>query len=310
MSANETPRENGAIEESAGRRVLPKDTTDAGFAHPAAFQPMPPLSPAAYDALRADIEMNGVITPVVVDQYGRILDGNNRVEIAAALGVEYPRVVQHVDDDDDAEDLAVTLNCARRHLTREQQRDLIRREIARRPSDSDRAIARRIGCSPSTVGSIRRPAPEVSNLDTSWTAPADVDPADFESAMRVYDRLNFEPRLPQSDAEAEWLDVAVLYEADNPLTFQLAIAAGAGRPELVAAVLGRMALWKSTGMDRKRIHRLFDPWVLIALSDAACGDITNDMHSLVGDEPVADNFIEAMLGRVASLPRFPEAVAA
>jgi hypothetical protein len=66
-------------------------------------------------------------------------------------------------DDDDAIDLAVTLNCARRHLTREQVRDVITNEIARRPGDSDRAIARRVGCSPSTVGAVRHP---VSNLDS------------------------------------------------------------------------------------------------------------------------------------------------
>ncbi|MCD4525227.1 helix-turn-helix domain-containing protein [Nocardioides sp. cx-173] len=61
-------------------------------------------------------------------------------------------------------DLALRLNCARRHLTREQRRELIRTEIVRRPDDSDRAIARRIGCSPSTVGAVR--GEEVSNLDT------------------------------------------------------------------------------------------------------------------------------------------------
>ena len=43
-------------------------------------------------------------------------------------------------------------------------RHVIEHELARRPDDSDRAIARRVGCSPSTVGAVRNP--KVSNLDT------------------------------------------------------------------------------------------------------------------------------------------------
>jgi transposase len=129
------------------------------------FQPMPPLSPEQLDALTADIGENGVLVPIVVDQHGRILDGHNRSAIAEKLGIPCPREVRHVADDDQAHDLAVTLNCARRHLTREQKREVIRAEAARRPGDSDRAIARRVGASPSTVAAVRRP--EVSKLDTS-----------------------------------------------------------------------------------------------------------------------------------------------
>ena len=128
------------------------------------FQPMPDLPDEQYEALRADIEANGVIVPIVVDQHGRILDGHNRKRIAESLGIEVPTEVRTVTDDDEAADLAVTLNCARRHLTREQVRQVVAAEIARRPTDSDRAIARRVGCSPTTVGAVRNP--QVSNLDT------------------------------------------------------------------------------------------------------------------------------------------------
>lgn len=130
------------------------------------FQPMPDLTEEQYGALREDIEAHGVIVPVVVDQHGRTLDGHNRQRIATELGIECPTEVLHVADDDAAMDLALTLNCARRHLTREQTREVIRAEIERRPQDSDRAIARRVGCSPSTVGAVRKPD-DVSKLDTS-----------------------------------------------------------------------------------------------------------------------------------------------
>jgi len=128
------------------------------------FQPMPDLPPEQYDALKAEIEANGVIVPIVVDQHGRILDGHNRKRIAAELGITVPSETRRVANDEEAADLAVSLNCARRHLTREQVRQVVASEIIRRPTDSDRAIARRVGCSPSTVGTVRKPS--VSNLDT------------------------------------------------------------------------------------------------------------------------------------------------
>ena len=129
------------------------------------FQPMPELTTEQYDALKADISVHGIVIPIVVDQYDRVLDGHNRFRIAAELKIDCPREIHHVVDDDEAADLAVTLNCARRHLTREQVREVIAAEILRRPADSDRGIARRVGCSPSTVGAVRDP--QVSKLDTT-----------------------------------------------------------------------------------------------------------------------------------------------
>lgn len=129
--------------------------TSTGTQHTAPIQPMPPLDTDQLDALRADIEANGVQMPVVKDQHGRILDGHNRAAIADQLGITYPVQTVHVTSDNDAWDRAVTLNCTRRHLTREQVRQVVANEIIRRPDDSDRAIARRVGCSPTTVGTVR-----------------------------------------------------------------------------------------------------------------------------------------------------------
>jgi len=92
-------------------------------------QVMPPLSEEEYAALRNDIERNGILVSVVVDQHGRILDGHQRVKIANELGIDYPREVREVADDNEAQDLALTLNMVRRHLNREQKRVLIRAEF-------------------------------------------------------------------------------------------------------------------------------------------------------------------------------------
>lgn len=120
------------------------------------YQVMPPLSADEYAALRDDIAERGFLVPVVKDQHGNILDGHHRVTIAAELGVDYPVEVRKVTDDNEARDVAFTLNLARRHLNREQKRELIAAEITRRPDDSDRAIGRRLACDHKTVGSVRR----------------------------------------------------------------------------------------------------------------------------------------------------------
>lgn len=127
------------------------------------FQPMPELSPSEYRALRDNIKARGILVPIVVDQRGNVLDGNNRLAIAAELGIECPREVRNVQDDDEAMDIAVELNCARRHLNQDQKRQLVAQEIQRRPGDSDRAIARRVGCSPTTVGTVRNSAAGVQS---------------------------------------------------------------------------------------------------------------------------------------------------
>lgn len=154
-----------------------------------AFQPMPPLSSEQESSLRDGIRRNGVAVPITVDQFGRILDGHNRFRIAAELGIECPRVVQVVADDDDALDRAVELNCARRHLTQEQVREVVAAEVDRRPDQSDRQIARRVGCSPTTVGTVRR---RLSNLDSpdDWgNSPVDGDDAARRSAVELTSRL-------------------------------------------------------------------------------------------------------------------------
>ncbi len=146
------------------------------------FQVMPPLSAEEYAALRDDIAERGIVVPVVVDQHGRLLEGHHRRRIADELGIDCPAEVHEVADDEDARQVALTLNLARRHLSREQRRELIAREAAARPGDSDRAIARRLGCSPSTVAAVRRP---VSNLDTSMTVMETAEAARLTEIIRT-----------------------------------------------------------------------------------------------------------------------------
>jgi ParB-like chromosome segregation protein Spo0J len=173
------------------------------------FQVIPPLSEEENAALRNDIEHNGILVPVLVDQHGRILDGHHRVKIANELGIDYPREVREIADDNEAHDLALTLNMVRRHLNREQKRALIRAEIERTPDASDREIARRTASAPTTVGAVRR---RVSNLDTPLSDEDREELADAEARIERANEIAEEARarrrelLSKLDTERTYAD--------------------------------------------------------------------------------------------------------
>lgn len=138
------------------------------------FQVMPPLSPDEYAALRADIEQHGILVPIVVDDAGVILDGHHRAAIGAELGCEVPKVVRHPASDDERRHIAYTLNLARRHLSRAQVRDIIRAELERDDTRSDRAIGRLVGVDHKTIGAVRH---EVGNFPTVYQPDAGAEVA-------------------------------------------------------------------------------------------------------------------------------------
>ena len=170
---------------------------------------MPPLSEEEYAALRNDIEHNGILVPILVDQHGRILDGHHRVKIANELGIDYQREVREIADDNEAHDLALTLNLVRRHLNREQKRALIRSEIERTPDASDREIARRTASAPTTVGAVRR---RLSNLDTPLSDEDREGLADAEARIERANEIAEEARarrrelLSKLDTERTYAD--------------------------------------------------------------------------------------------------------
>jgi ParB-like chromosome segregation protein Spo0J len=111
--------------------------------------PFGTLDLATAKALEASIRAHGVIVPVIEDQHGRVLDGHNRRRIALAHGLDYPKQVMQVRDDEHALELVATLNADRRHLTPEQ-RQTIAAEL-REQGHSLRAIAGAVGVGKSTV---------------------------------------------------------------------------------------------------------------------------------------------------------------
>lgn len=121
-------------------------------AHPLATK-FPDMNDKDFAALVADIKANGQREPIVIFD-GKILDGRHRARACQMLGME--PITKVFDGDEAAAALLVdSLNVHRRHLTREQRRSLIDAELKRDPTQSDRAIAEKVGVSPTSVGTAR-----------------------------------------------------------------------------------------------------------------------------------------------------------
>lgn len=120
------------------------------------FQFLPRLSDDEYSALETSIREHGVQVPITVDENRSIIDGHHRKEIAERLGVECPRRFAMDLTDEQKRTLALSLNLDRRHLNREQKRELVEKSLRADPHLSDRGHAQRTGVDHKTVGSRRR----------------------------------------------------------------------------------------------------------------------------------------------------------
>ncbi len=116
---------------------------------------LPPLSTEEFDALKADIEANGVIVPVDVDEDGNVLDGHHRLKCDPKAPC---RVVRGLSD---AEKLAYVLssNDRRRNLSPSQKAELLvkKKKLAARLREEDpkrwtqKEVARVLGVARETV---------------------------------------------------------------------------------------------------------------------------------------------------------------
>ena len=113
------------------------------------FQLFDALDPATEAALSESIQRFGVLVPVVKDQHGNTLDGHHRARIADGLGVKYRTDVVKVEDEDEARDIARTLNADRRHLSADQRREVVK--ALREQGHSLRSIGGALGVNHQTV---------------------------------------------------------------------------------------------------------------------------------------------------------------
>lgn len=138
------------------------------------YQVMPALGEEEYKELKEDIARRGVMVPIEFDEHGNVLDGHHRLKICTELRIkDYPKVIRAGMSEEEKRIHARKLNMARRHLSQEQRRELIRQQLKETPEKSDRQIAKALGVHQSTVGTQRRSmenSGQVSKLDTSTGA--------------------------------------------------------------------------------------------------------------------------------------------
>ena len=152
------------------------------------YQTMPPLTVEELAQLEASVLANGIQVPVLVDEHDVPIDGHNRLALAQKHGLECPRIVREGLTEREKIELSISLNIDRRHLTREQKRELIATSIAAAPELTDREHARRTGASPTTVGAVRaklEESGEVSKLDTRTDPRGYEQPAAKPQVQRV-----------------------------------------------------------------------------------------------------------------------------
>jgi hypothetical protein len=142
-----------------------KSWRDLYAVHPAAaFMPM--MSDDELDELAKDIEANGLRQPLVFDSMGnaaQLVDGRNRAEALERLGRKLPwpgrspvTRASWLKPHEDPVAYVMSANVRRRHLTREQKRDVIAELLKLAPERSDRQVAKDVGVDHKTVGNVRR----------------------------------------------------------------------------------------------------------------------------------------------------------
>ena len=175
------------------------------------YQVMPDLSTEEYAELKADIASRGVMVPIEYDEQGNVLDGHHRLKICAELGLkDYPKVIRAGMNEKEKREHARKLNIARRHLTQEQRRGLIREQLTETPQRSDRQIAAGLGVHHTTVSTQRRELEtggEISHLKTRLGADGKEYPREAQrKPIAIFNPKPSEEKAIQNPAVIEKLE--------------------------------------------------------------------------------------------------------
>lgn len=112
---------------------------------------MPMMGDDEFDQLVENIKEIGLQNPIVLYQ-GQVLDGRNRYLACLKAGVQ-PKFIEF--DGEDPVAFVYAVNIHRRHFTREQKLDLVRKLLEEFPDRSERAIGDMAQVHHSTVGRVR-----------------------------------------------------------------------------------------------------------------------------------------------------------
>ena len=145
-----------------------------------------PLTSEERADLKAAIEKDGIRAPILIDEHNGIIDGINRLSIAAELGLypyDVPIEVVELDTEEEKQGLCLRMNTARRQMSQAdirqarsnaEKRQAVRAALMAHPEKSDRAIAAEVGVSAPTVSAVRKSIePTVKVLQSESRVGAD-----------------------------------------------------------------------------------------------------------------------------------------
>jgi ParB-like chromosome segregation protein Spo0J len=162
-----------------------------------------PLTDDEYALLKEDIAKRGIISPIIKDAAGNIVDGYHRNKIAEDLGLTDIPIKQVDGTEAELQAMAIALNVARRQLDAEDRRELVTK--LRAEGKSNRMIAETLGVSEATV---RRDG-TASNVA--------VDRVTGKDGKSRPARMTRKPRAkPEADPEPTNV-VSVDFEAKHPV---------------------------------------------------------------------------------------------
>lgn len=120
------------------------------------YQIMPQQTPEEHEALRLDLEANGVQDAIVFAEDGYPLDGHTRLLICLDENItDYPCIIKYGLTPQEKKDWVRRRHCARRHLSQEQKRQICREQLTDTPERSDRRIGEIVGMDHHTVARVR-----------------------------------------------------------------------------------------------------------------------------------------------------------
>ncbi|QDT24443.1 DNA methyltransferase [Gimesia chilikensis] len=129
----------------------------------------PVMSEEEFEALKASIADRGVEVPIIVDQSGEVVDGFQRKRACEELGIDCLTEVRDFVNETEKLELALILNCNRRHLNQNQKRKLIEDYLLRDAEIADNHLAGIIGVSKNTVASVRKKLEASCQIDKHET---------------------------------------------------------------------------------------------------------------------------------------------
>jgi hypothetical protein len=196
-----------------------------------------------------------VIQPVIVDENGAVIDGYHRVKVCKELGIEYPTRVLEGLSEEEKENLSVSLNIKRRHLTKDQKKELA---LALREQNwTQERIGKVFEVDQRTIGrwlesfrqmpSLDQPSPKIPSEDTEKT--------ELRKQVEYYEKREKEQekqRLSEIDAKVKARTDAMKEEYQRRFDDAVAKVKAASKPAEIDKLVEQRTAEKIAELEKAR----------------------------------------------------------